>query len=67
MAWFRRRRKVKADLIRARREREAAEQRLEHDTEHTIIPLREIRARNHIHEDISSLFQKRARGEAGET
>lgn len=57
---FRRKRKVKADLAHARRERQAAEERLQHDQEHTIVPLREIRQENHIGPLINALIQRKA-------
>lgn len=61
--WPFRRRQVRSDLEHARCERRRAEERLRHDEEHVSIPLREMRARNHIQEDISRLIQKRARRE----
>jgi len=61
--WFRRKR-VKQGASAARAEREAAEQRLEHAREHVILPLREMRARNHIQDDISRLIRQKARKEA---
>jgi len=54
-----RRRKVKPDLEHARSERQQAEERLQHDQEHIIIPLREIRERNHVGETINALIQRR--------
>lgn len=60
MRWSCRRRKVKADLEHARRERRRAEERLRHDEEHVIIPLREIRETNHIGPLINALIQRKA-------
>lgn len=54
-----RRRKVKADLEHARRERQQAEERLRRDREHVIIPLHEIRETNHIGPLISALIQRK--------
>jgi len=54
-----RRRKVTADLEHARRERQRAEELLQRDREHVIIPLREIRERNHVGETINALIQRR--------
>lgn len=56
---IRRRRKLTRELEHARRERRRAEERLEHEREHVIIPLREIRERNHVGETINELIRRR--------
>ena len=58
-------RKPSPDLEHARRERQRAEERLRHDHEHLIIPLREFRRANHIQEDISRLIRQRLGREGG--
>ena len=50
---------VKAETRHAQLEREAAERRLAHATEHVIIPLRELREKNHVQELITALIQRR--------
>jgi hypothetical protein len=58
--FWRKRAQVGNGLQQAVREREAAERRLAHDEQHVIIPLRELRERNHVSEVISALIQRRA-------
>lgn len=61
-----RRRQVPDERTQARAEREAAERRLDHATEHVIIPLREMRERNHVSEIIEALIRRRVqRGDGG--
>lgn len=67
MRWPRLRKKPSAELEHARRERRRAEERLRHDEEHVILPLREIREANHIAEDISRLIRRHVRRERGAT
>lgn len=64
--WPRLCRKPSAELEHARRERQRAEERLRHDREHVILPLREIREANHIADDIARLVRRRVRREGGE-
>lgn len=66
MRWTWVRRKPSPDLEHARSVRRRAEEELRHDEKHTIIPLREIRAVNHIQADISQLIARRVRREKGE-
>jgi len=47
-------------LTEAREAREEAEQRLAEARETVIIPLRELRARNHVSEAITMMIQQRA-------
>jgi hypothetical protein len=47
-------------LTEAREAREAAEQRLAEARETVIIPLRELRAQNHVSEAITMMIQRRA-------
>ena len=54
-----RRRKVKADLQHARSARRQAEERLQYDEEHVILPLHEIREKNHIGPLINALIQRK--------
>jgi hypothetical protein len=56
-----RRKRVRVDRASTARELQAAEERLEHDTVHTIIPLGELRQENHIAPRLDRLIQKRAR------
>lgn len=66
MTFLRRRReRVGSDLERAHREREAAEERLRHAQEHVIIPLRQLREKNHVGELIDALISGRA-GKSGD-
>ena len=65
--WPFRRRQVTADLEHARSERRQAEERLQHDQEHTIIPLRQIRERNHVSETISALIRRKMEQEGWES
>lgn len=67
MRWPRLRRKPSAELEHARRERRRAEERLRHDEEHVIVPLREIRERNHVADDISRLIRRRLEQGRGAT
>jgi hypothetical protein len=55
---------VSPALTEAREAREAAEQRLAEARENVIIPLRELRERNHVSEAITMLIRRRA-GQAG--
>jgi hypothetical protein len=48
-------------LTEAREAREVAEQRLAEARENVIIPLRELRERNHVSEVITMLIQRRAK------
>lgn len=66
MRWPWMRRKTSPDLEHARRERRRAEELLARDREHVIIPLREMRAVNHIQDDISRLIARRVRREGGD-
>ena len=52
--------KASSDLAEARRQREKAEERLADAREHVIIPLRELREKNHVAEAITLLIQTRA-------
>ena len=72
LRWLRRRKgqrvRAKPDPVLSeeiRRERLAAEQRLSDAHRDVIIPLSEMRARNHIQDDIGRLITRRARREAG--
>jgi hypothetical protein len=58
--WRRKERPVPQALAEARRQREAAEQRLADAREHVIVPLRELREKNHVSEAITVLIQRRA-------
>lgn len=61
--WRRRERPVPtAGLTEARRERVAAERSLAEAREHVIIPLRELRERNHVSEAISVLITRAQHG-----
>lgn len=62
--WRTRDRPASPALNEAREAREAAEQRLAEARETVIIPLRELRERNHVSEAINMLIQRRA-GRAG--
>lgn len=62
--WRRRDRPVPTSgLTEAQRERVAAERSLAEAREHVIIPLRELRERNHVAEAISMLIQQRIQQE----
>lgn len=65
MRWPWVRRKPSAELEHARCQRRKAEENLRRDEEHVIIPLREIRQANHIHEDISRVIRQAAQREGG--
>ena len=54
-----RRTRADGDAARARAEREAAERRLEHATEHVIVPLRELREKDRVGEVIGALIARR--------
>jgi hypothetical protein len=62
--FHRRRRKVRGELERVRRERQQSEERLRYDEENTIIPLREIRERNHVGETINELIRRKIERES---
>jgi hypothetical protein len=53
------RRKPRPELAEARRERVKAERSLAEAREHVIIPLRELREKNHVNEAITMLIQRR--------
>ena len=53
-------RQVKDETARAARE--AAERRLARDREHVILPLRELRERNHVSDVITALIQRKVQG-----
>ena len=48
------------DLAEARKQRETAERRLADAREHVILPLRELREKNHVAEAITMLIQRGA-------
>lgn len=54
-------RKTDVDREQTRREREAAEARLAHATEHVIVPLSRLRDENHIVPLLDRLIQRKAR------
>lgn len=56
--WWRR--KPRPELIEARQERVKAERSLADAREHVIIPLRELREKNHVSEAVTMLIQRRA-------
>lgn len=56
---------MQAQRAATQRELEAARARLEHDETHVIIPLRSLRAENHVAPRLNKLIQRRAR-EMGE-
>jgi F0F1-type ATP synthase membrane subunit b/b' len=58
LPWRKRERPVSRELAEARRQREMAEQQLADAREHVIIPLRELREKNHIGQLISELIQR---------
>jgi hypothetical protein len=58
-AWRRQQRPVPHALVEARQERAAAEIRLAEAREHVILPLRELREKNHVAEAITMLIQRR--------
>lgn len=58
--WHRRKR-VRENVKRAREARKQSEARLARDEREVLVPLREIRAANHIQEIISELIQQKAR------
>lgn len=60
LPWRSKKRPVPSSLADARRERQAAERRLADAREHVIIPLRELREKNHVSEAITMLIQRRA-------
>lgn len=47
------------ELTEARRQRAEAEQKLASEREHVVIPLRELREKNHVAEAIKILIQRR--------
>lgn len=53
---------VSASTAHARKEREAAEERLRHAQEHVIIPLRRLREENHVSDIIRELIERRVTG-----
>ena len=53
------RRRVPDETAQAKAEREAAERRLEHATEHVIVPLRELREKDRVGEVIGALIARR--------
>ena len=57
--------KPSPELEHARRARKRAEELLARDMEHVIIPLRQIRAANHIHDDIGRAIRRHVRRQAG--
>jgi hypothetical protein len=59
------RRKPRPELIEARRERVKAEQSLADAREHVIIPLRELREKNHVSEAINMLISQRVARDSG--
>jgi hypothetical protein len=56
---LRRNRQPSRELIEVRARREEAERRLAEDKVQVIIPLREIRAKNHVFEAVRDLIQQR--------
>lgn len=66
MGLFRKRERVPNGKAHARREREESQRRLDRDREHVIIPLREMRERNHVSEVIGALIQRRVQREQEE-
>lgn len=63
LPWRKQERPVSRALAEARQEREAAEERLADAREHVIIPLRELREKNHVSEAITMLIQRRVQQE----
>lgn len=61
MRFFSRRRKMNAERAATLRERQAAEERLEHARHHVIIPLAHEREVNHIAPLLTKLIQRKAR------
>jgi hypothetical protein len=59
LPWRRRERPVSRELTEARRQRAEAECRLAEAREHVIVPLRELREKNHVSEAISLIIQRR--------
>jgi hypothetical protein len=65
LRWWRRDQRPASDsLAEARRQRAQAELRLAEARQQVIIPLRELREKNHVSEAITMLIQRRA-GEQG--
>lgn len=63
LPWRRRERPAPHGLAEARAERKAAERRLADAREHVIVPLRELREKNHVSEAIAMLIQRRVQQE----
>ena len=55
-----RRKEVPSALAEARRQRAAAERKLSEERREVLVPLRELRERNHVSEAISMIIQRRA-------
>lgn len=64
LPWHRQPRPEPRELAEARKKREEAEQKLDEARKHVIIPLRELRERNHVSEAITMLIQRRVQGRA---
>ena len=60
--WWQRDRKVSAGLDEARRQALVAERKLATEREHVVIPLRELREKNHVRDAIITLIQQRGQG-----
>lgn len=58
LPWRSKDRPVPRELSEARRERVNAEKRLAEAREHVIVPLRELREKNHVSEAITMLIQQ---------
>lgn len=52
-------RRVSAGLAEARRQAGVAERKLAAENEHVVIPLRELREKNHVRDAIITLIQRR--------
>lgn len=63
LRWRRRARPVSPGLAEARAERLSAERRLTEARERVIVPLRELREKNHVSEAIAMLIQRRVQQE----
>lgn len=57
---WRRHQAVSRELAEARRQAAEAERKLAAEREHVIVPLRELREKNHVSEAISMIIQHRA-------
>lgn len=55
-------RRVPPELARIRRIRVETEEKLRSEREHVVIPLRELRAKNHVADAITVLIQQRGQG-----